>query len=695
MSRQQKRRLVIASAIVFGVATFLSVLYSAGQFDPFQRQLSDIFLLTKTRSPELSRFVVIVAMDDKSLVELRPYGRVFNWPRSLHADVVRRLTEGRARTIVFDVLFDAEAEGDEELVAALQAAAERATAVIMPMSGDPLTRKSARRNSWETFSDVFEPNPTLKGAVGGLGMANAAPDRDGTVRRMPLVFDVANREVPSLSLLSVAKFLRRPEPWDAPISNDAVELAGRRVPIDEHGAMVINYAGGPYESSPMAFPVVSFSDVLNGRIPPETFDRKLAIIGLTATGFADDYWTPPSIDTKMDGVEIHANAIETILRAEFLRDSPPWMTIVLIFGFGLIAAASLVALPPLVAMLACGLVLVVFIVAASASFDNGGIVLNLIYPPMSLLLTFGGIMLYRVIVEQGQTRAMRGVLSQYLSPAVMAEVTRDPDSLKLGGDQREMTVLFTDLRDFTTISESLDPEALVHLFTEYLTAMSDVIFKHEGTIDKYMGDAIMAFWGAPQRQDNHADLACRAALDMIVELDRLNAQWAAEGRSTLFMRIGINSGVMKVGNMGSSSRFDYTVMGDAVNVGARLEALNKQYGTRLITSGETLRRTETPLVTRFLDLVVAKGKTEPVDVYEVLTHGDALGAHTSAALEAYTAGVRAYQDRDWLRAAAHFQEALKLAPNDGPSDLYLQRCQELMEDPPPADWNGVFVMTHK
>jgi adenylate cyclase len=694
VTRRQRRRLVIASAIVLAVAGLLSVAFAVDS-GYRQRQVADWLFLNKAATPEVSRFVVIVAIDDKTLLELRPYGRMLAWPRSIYADVVERLTEARARTIVFDILFDAPAIGDTDLERALRAASEQATAVVMPVAGDPLFRVETGRVGWLTFRERIEPLPQFRDLANGIGMADQLPDPDGTIRRMPLILDVGGQQTPALPLTAVAKFLRRPESWDGPVEAEAVPLAGRSIPIDRNGAMVINYAGGPYDSAPPAFPVVSLVDVLYGRVAPETFERKLVLIGATATALPDDYWTPTSLSGKMDGVEIQANAIDTILRGEFLHESPAWLTIALIFSFALLAGMTLVVLPPLVAAVISLLAFLGYVAATFAYFDQGGVILNLIFPPVSLYVTFAAIILYRAVFEQGQARAMRGLLGQYLSPAVVAEVARDPESLKLGGDEREMTVLFSDVRDFTTVSESLSPEQLVQLMTEYLTAMSDVIFRHEGTIDKYMGDAIMAFWGAPKRQEDHAARGVQAALGMLEEMDRLNQKWAAEGRPTLRMGIGLNTGVMKVGNMGSASRFDYTVMGDAVNLGARIESLNKEYGTSVIVGVGTLRLAGSGVRARFLDLVAVKGKTEPCPVYEVMTDEAATDEGRAATLRAYQDGIAAYQERDWLRAAARFQEALRLDPDDGPSRVYLDRCRRLIDEPPPADWDGVFVMTHK
>ncbi|MDP8922374.1 MAG: adenylate/guanylate cyclase domain-containing protein [Chloroflexota bacterium] len=695
MTRRQRRRLLVTSAIVAAVATVLTVGFLGDRFNTVQARLTDLFFLTRAASPEQSRFVVLVGIDDKSVVELRGHGRMQNWPRTFYADVVRSLVDARARTIVFDILFDTPAPGDDTLAEALGYAAERSTVVLMPSFGDPLTRRELRGDRWDGYGELFQPLPRFNELIQGAALVNQLPDPDGTVRRYPLVFEVRDEPYPSLGLLSVAKFLRRPTAWDGPIADGSIPLAGRQIPIDERGAMIVNYPGGPHDSAPPTLPVVSFVDLLNGRVPPETFERKLVLIGATGTGFADDYWTPASVGGKMDGVEIHAQAIDTILGAEFMRAAPRWQTVLLIWLFAGVSGLTLVALPTLIAAVASVLGLAAFVVAASYAFDHGGTVLNLVYPPLAMFLTYSVVMLHRVIFEQGETRALRGVLGQYLSPSVMAHVTRDPDQLKLGGDEREMTVMFADLRGFTTFSEMLDPETLVATLNEYLTAMSEVIFKHEGTIDKYMGDAVMAFWGAPQAQPAHAECAVRAGLEMIAALKRLNADWGTAGRYPLAMGIGISTGIMKVGNMGSASRFDYTVLGDAVNLGSRLEGLNKEYGTSLIVSAATLAATNGAFRARFLDLVAVKGKKEPVEVYEILADRTELDAATEAMLRAYEAGTAAYRGRDWLGAAARFQEALRHLPGDGPSALYLQRCESLIADPPPADWDGVYVMTRK
>jgi adenylate cyclase len=256
-----------------------------------------------------------------------------------------------------------------------------------------------------------------------------------------------------------------------------------------------------------------------------------------------------------------------------------------------------------------------------------------------------------------------------------------------------MTVLFSDIRGFTSFSETLDPERLVHFLNRYLTRMSDIIFKHEGTVDKYMGDAIMAFWGAPKAQPDHARLACLTAIEMAEELEQLNRELAAEGFPVLEIGIGLNTGPMSVGNMGSERRFDYTVMGDAVNLGARLEGLNKEYFTAIIASESTLEAAGNVGRTRFLDLVAVKGKREPTRILELIPPAKA--AAGEAALAAYERAMEHYRNREYLEALPLFAEARRLDPSDGPTAVYLERCRELAESPPAPDWDGVYVMTRK
>jgi adenylate cyclase len=272
---------------------------------------------------------------------------------------------------------------------------------------------------------------------------------------------------------------------------------------------------------------------------------------------------------------------------------------------------------------------------------------------------------------------------------------KDPEKLKLGGEKKDLTVLFSDIRGFTSISEHMTPERLVKFLNEYLTKMTDMVFKYDGLLDKYMGDAIMAIWGAPLDQSDHPLRACYTALEMVEELHLLQHKWATEGMPRLNIGIGINAGPMVVGNMGSERRFDYTVMGDSVNLGSRLEGLNKLYGTNIIISEMTYERVREEILGRELDLVRVKGKDQPVKIYELLSRRAKTLPEQKALAEEFQAALGEYRNRNWETARKIFQSILERYPEDGPGRLYVERCQTLEKTPPPEDWDGVYTMTTK
>jgi adenylate cyclase len=278
---------------------------------------------------------------------------------------------------------------------------------------------------------------------------------------------------------------------------------------------------------------------------------------------------------------------------------------------------------------------------------------------------------------------------------VVEEMLKNPDKLKLGGEKKDLTVLFSDIRGFTSISERMTPEGLVKFLNEYLTKMTDLVFKYDGLLDKYMGDAIMAIWGAPLDQPDHVRRACLTALDMVEELHRLQKKWSAEGMPFLNIGIGVNAGPMVVGNMGSDRRFDYTVMGDSVNLGSRLEGLNKTYGTNILASEMTFEKVKEEFLGRELDLVRVKGKDRPVKIYELLSLVKTASADQQALAGDFHDALVEYRKRNWDRAREGFQAVLAKFPHDGPAKLYLERCETLSKNPPPADWDGVYTMTTK
>ena len=290
---------------------------------------------------------------------------------------------------------------------------------------------------------------------------------------------------------------------------------------------------------------------------------------------------------------------------------------------------------------------------------------------------------------------IKGAFEQYVSTSIVEEMLKHPEKLHLGGVRKFLTVLFSDIRGFTSISEGMESQELVVFLNGYLTEMTEIVLKYHGTLDKYMGDAIMAIYGAPVEQPDHARRACASALEMMSRLRELQATWRAQGKPVINIGIGINSGLMTVGNMGSEKRFDYTVMGDNVNLGSRLEGTNKEYGTNIIISEFTQAQTQGEFVTRELDFVRVKGKREPVRIYELIGQPGDVDADALAAIQQFEAGLVSYRHRQWQSAIEAFSDVLRLRPTDAPSRLYLERCQAYQQTPPPDDWDGVYTMTHK
>jgi adenylate cyclase len=351
----------------------------------------------------------------------------------------------------------------------------------------------------------------------------------------------------------------------------------------------------------------------------------------------------------------------------------------------LAAVLAAVRSPWLGVLLALG-VLAAYVTTGAALFASGA-VLDMVHPPLALVGTFGLTLAHRVVFVEAERRLVREAMGRYLSPAVGRWVLEDPRRLGLGGELRVMTVLFNDLRDFTTLAHALAPETLVTLLNRYRAAMTDVVFAHDGVLAQYAGDATEAFWNAPGVQPDHAARACAAALDMVAALERLRGEFAARGWHGLDIGIGVNTGRMVVGNMGSRARIDYTAVGDAVNVAARLEGLTKTYGVHIVAGEDTREAAREAFPFRFLDVVAVKGRPEPLDVFEVLPPG-APGA--ADLLRRYDEAVALYRGRQWAEAEKAFAGLADRFPADGPIALYRERARAALADPPPPDWDGVY-----
>ena len=534
------------------------------------------------------------------------------------------------------------------------------------------------------------------------GHFNMQPDlEDGMVRRVHMLMKYGELLFPSL----VLQILRKNFDADIVVNLDTngfvetIEVGGgiiNPIETDQEGAVLINYMGPAG-----TFPHYSISKILRGEIPKEKLEDRIVLVGPTEPGIFDLRTTP--VGVAFPGVEVHANVLKNILsgesglyfRLDFMNDL---YSILLILLFGLVVGFTLPNLKPIYGFLfAVGLLAVfsvthVFMVIEMLTWTS------FIYPSLTLLLTWMAVTLFQFLVSDKDKRFIKGAFQQYLSPDVIAQLMDNPKQLQLGGEKRVMTAFFSDVQGFSTISEQLDPTELVQLLNIYLTRMTDLITDVDGTIDKYEGDAIIAFFGAPMFYEDHAIRACQVTLRMQVALEEMRQTWKEEGVDEslwLYQRIGLNTGDMVVGNMGSAKRFDYTMMGNAVNLAARLEGANKNYGTFDCISEYTYEPAKEAIEVRELDLIRVMGIKTPVRIYELVAEKGQLSEEKTKAFKYFAKGLELYRDQQWDESAKYFNAVNKFIPNDPPSSKYIQRCKDMKANPPATDWDGVFEATSK
>jgi len=568
-----------------GVSFLVFGLYYFGYLRVWEYKTLD-FRFNLRGQRNISDRVVIIDIDEDSIQNV---GR-WAWPRKIHAYLIDYLTSAGVKTIVFDLLFVDPDRNDPESDEILIQTTKKAGRVIHNFFFENTPRGL----------QVFFPLPKLKKTAAGLGFANVFPELDGVVRKLPVVWKFDQEIYPHLSIAGSANYLGLS--WQEIV---------RKLPLDENGELTINYAGG-YKT----FPYVPYYKILYEEVDKEFFKDKIVIIGATFTGVGDRYPTPTF--PSLPGVEIQAAAIDNFIEKNYLSLIPKSIPIGLIFLFGLLLGLATPLLSPWVATLSAGIIFLLFFSLTYLLFRYYNLCLDFVGPALVVPLTSGPLLLYRLVGEEREKRRIRKTFGQYVAPQVMEEILSNPDAVALGGVRKNLTILFSDIRGFTSISEKLPAEKTVALLNEYLTTMTEVIFHYGGTVDKFIGDAIMAFWGAPIAVDGHEKKAILCALEMFRELKKLQDKWRSEGKEIINIGVGINTGEVVVGNMGSQMRMDYTVIGDAVNLAARIEALNKQYSTHILIGENTYEKVKDSVETRSLGKVKVSGKEELVEVHEVL-----------------------------------------------------------------------------
>jgi len=528
-----------------------------------------------------------------------------------------------------------------------------------------------------------------------FGYFNIIPDPDGTVRHEPVIVPFRGALYPSLDVAAALAYVNLPldqvNVLFNPVGLERIDFGKVTIPTDPGGLVQIDYYG-PSKT----FPTVSLADVVQRKLTDlAIFRDKLVLIGPTAVGIGDMAVTPVQ-ERDFPGVEVHANVITNVLQGTFIRRAirENMIDVFFILVFSLLAGMVFSTVRPIRATMVLIALLGGFSVLAYILFAWYRMWIAVFLPAATLLADYLLTISYRFFFEEREKRKVRGAFQQYVPAEYVTQLEENPDLLRLGGEERELTALFSDIRGFTTLSERLSATSLVDLINEYFSVMTDVIFKHGGTLDKYIGDAIMAFWGAPIPQPDHAWRACLTGLDMIKALESLRAKWEAEGRPRIDIGVGLNTGPMVVGNLGSANRFNYTVMGDDVNLASRLEGMNKEFGTHLIVSENTYTPVKEKLVARELDLIRVKGKYKPVKIYELLGTQDEYGRFR-VQIERFHYGLEAYRSAQWERALQTFEELAREFPQDGPARTFVKRCRDLLVEPPKGVWDGVYVAETK
>ncbi|MFH1701809.1 MAG: adenylate/guanylate cyclase domain-containing protein [Nitrospirota bacterium] len=578
--------------------------------------------------------VVIIAIDDKSLERL---GR-WPWSRDKMAKLTEILARGGTKVIAFDILFIEPEKNDAEFAKAIA----RADNVLLPLAFEfkketPFVQEdflyassiSVIKNvsALNTFPPIratglYPCMKELSEASKALGHINMFPDDDGTLRWETNIIEYDGDIYPSLDLQIARIFQGLGSEKLILKSTESINLGSKIFPTDLWGRSPIYYYG-PEQT----FPYISASDLMEGKVSPDILKGKIALVGVTALGIYDLRVTPFS--ANMPGVEKHANVMTSLLEGRSIIKLPFIINLLVLVFIGLVLSLILTRLRAIGGALVSFFFLAAIFLIGYYLFVKSGLWLELSYPSVNIVFVYSFVTVYHYAEEEMRAKHIRAMFSSYVTEKIVNELTKNPDMAKLGGDRREVTVLFSDIRGFTTFSEKHAPEEVVSILNEYLTAMTEIIFRWEGTLDKFVGDEIVAFWGAPLPQENHAELATRCALNMVEKLKELSEKWLNEGKVPLEAGFGLNTGEVIVGNIGAEGKkMDYTVIGDHVNLGARVEALTRKYSTNILITEFTLNKIKGlvkpkngqiigHVSVKGLERVMVKGKEKPVRIYEV------------------------------------------------------------------------------
>jgi adenylate cyclase len=723
---------LICVAILIGFAVLR--VFDPAPIEELRVRTFDTFQVIEPRK-KTARPVTIVDIDEKSLAKLGQWP----WPRTNIADMIINLTKLGAAAIAFDIVFSEPDRLNPEVAASTMrylddatrtklrslpsndqifADAIRHSRVVLGETGlaevNPLFDATLPVTGVATFGDDAQPFlfefpgllrnvRVLEEAAAGRGLFTIKAERDGIIRRVPMMMQAQGAMMPSLSfeilrvVTGTPTIIMRSEKAGI----DSVAVRGLQIPTDHNAQLWVHFA----HHDPSIY--VSAADVIDGSVPLEKIDHKLVLIGTSAVGLNDNKTTP--IDPVVPGVEIHGQVLESALTGGLL--SRPSYAIAAEFGAALVLGILVIVFAPAigpVSLVAVGALFASLLIGTSwYYYSQQRQLIDFTYPLMSTTAIYLTLIFSSFVREQAQRRQIRSAFGQYLSPALVEQLAHSPEKLVLGGEEREMTIMFSDVRGFTTISESYkhDPQGLTALMNRFLTPLTNAILARKGTIDKYMGDAIMAFWNAPIDDAEHQLNACEAAVDMLERIDELNklrdleAQQGGHAYIPLNVGVGLNTGICVVGNMGSDLRFDYSVLGDSVNLASRLEGQSKEYGFPIIVGSRTALAVKDKFAILELDFIMVKGKKEPEVIYAIAGREDTAQSARFQRLRNLTIEMLAcYRSRDWEGALAAIERG-RLTDEAHSLELlyklYEARILDYRKNPPPDDWDGAFALLTK
>jgi adenylate cyclase len=708
-----------------------------GPVEELRVRTFDFYQRFDPRVKTAARPVTIIDIDEASLKKLGQWP----WPRTYIADMVINLANLGAAAIAFDIVFSEPDRLNPEVAAktmryldeltrsrlrelpsndqALADAIRRARVVLgetglpspisdidneLPFTGfASLGEKGSTEPRIYEFPGLLRNVPVLEKVAAGRGLVTIVPERDGIVRRVPLMLWAQGHLMPSLNLEMLRVITGTPTILTKYDRNGvkSIALRGLEVPTDKNGQFWVHFA----RQDPSIY--VSAASLLDGTAPVEKIRNKLVLIGTSAATLNDLKTTP--VSNVMPGVEIHAQVLEAALGRAVLAQPNYGIAIEFIgaFLFGLLVIIFAPNLGP-VTLVGVGALFASILVGTSLYFyKEHRFLIDFTYPLLSTTAIYLTLIFSSFVREQAQRKQVRLQFAQYMSPVLVEQLAHSPERLVLGGEERELTIMFSDVRGFTTISESYksDPQGLTALMNRFLTPLTNAILARKGYIDKYMGDAIMAFWNAPLDDKEHQINACEAALDMLDKIDELNAVRKAEAEGgghayiPINVGVGLNTGVAVVGNMGSDLKFNYSVLGDSVNLASRLEGQSKEYGFPIIAGSKTALAAKNKFAILELDFIMVKGKKEPEVIYAIAGREDVAHSGRFQNLRNLTIEMLAcYRSRDWEGALASIDRGRRTDEAGGLAnlyDLYEERIRNYQENPPPADWNGAFALLTK